>query len=140
MAKYGIWIHISVFPYIKWKKWTPTTEVDKTLSSWSGGLVDHAKKNCPLKQWQAHNVNNSKWKPIDKHIPKQLKCFPCRRNNHIVKNSIALHLKKFHFLNRGGCWKQRLALWKRDLRMDKCSLELLVGEVPPPHEPYKKLA
>ena len=78
--------------------------MDKTLYCWSCGQAGHAKKDCPSKQKQAQTVGNPKRKPFvpakdsikgaGKHLPKHLKCFHCRRNNHVVENCFALHLEK----------------------------------------------
>lgn len=39
-------------------------EVDKTLHCWSYGQTRHAKKECPSKQKQGHNMGNLKRKSI----------------------------------------------------------------------------
>jgi hypothetical protein len=86
------------------------TEADNIYHCWSCGQADHAKKDCPSKQRQAHAVNTPKRKPFvpargsakkaGNQLPKQLKCSHCGRNNHAVENCFALHLEKRHTFKR----------------------------------------
>ena len=64
----------------------------------------HTKKECLSKPRQAHNVDNPKrklivlakdsTKAVDIHLPKQLKCSHCKRNNHAMENCFGLHPDK----------------------------------------------
>jgi hypothetical protein len=75
--------------------------VDKTLYFWSCGWAGHAKNDCLSKPKQAQNPRR---KPIisakdstkgaGNQLPKQLKCFHCGRNYHVVESYFALHSKK----------------------------------------------
>ena len=97
--------------------------------------MGHAKKYCPLKQRQVQTASNPKRTPVVpakdstkgacNHLPKQLRCFHCGRNNHAVDNYFALHPEKHSSSERENALEAKIGALKERFKILASSGQIL---------------